>query len=660
MAKVTFKKIEIQNLGPYRECQAMDLKVLSKKPIILVRALNGSGKTTLLNCLQVALYGAKAIGNGRQSDYESLIRGLQREDASGASQIALDLQIQSDAGNENIRITRQWQFHATKMQERMQVTRDGQEDASLTHDWNEFLDGILPSELLQLFLFDGEKIEALANPNTLPEMLRRATEAFLGIGGIDKLHKDLIAVERRAVLQEKEVSGDYEQARIELRALEAQHSQAQAAVDVLQSTLPAAQESAQKFSLEYVRAEQEAQRSGLGAYEEASKIRAAEQAARAEVKAAEEAVREALADPLAPLSLTGYLWDAYKQEWVVQNDARTTQLLLSEIQRRDQRVLEKLQSSLQGLSLATLREVLTTDNQRYADAVGREVFFVNAPEPASIEQAIEAAHRKQENARNALAEAKQKLLQMERKVASIPTGDQLAEVLTELKVKAENHARAAERLAYVQKQLEDEQSTLLHMAQRVNAARTRMGKEFQGNAHSLKAIEAAHRARSVLSGFKERLLASKAQWLSQKITEEFRALMRKQRLISAVRVDPDSYHVTIVGPGHKELPMERLSAGERQLLAIAVLSALIRERKGQFPVVVDTPLARLDRTHREALIRRFFAKVSHQVLVLSTDEEVEGSVYDAMESFTSKAYQIEFNDEARASRVGPFKQLATA
>jgi DNA sulfur modification protein DndD len=99
--------------------------------------------------------------------------------------------------------------------------------------------------------------------------------------------------------------------------------------------------------------------------------------------------------------------------------------------------------------------------------------------------------------------------------------------------------------------------------------------------------------------------------------------------------------------------MERLSAGERQLLAVSVLSALIRERKGRFPVVVDTPLARLDRTHREALIRRFFAKVSHQVLVLSTDEEVEGTVFDEMVKHTSAAYQIDFSDEHHSSTFGP-------
>ena len=92
-----------------------------------------------------------------------------------------------------------------------------------------------------------------------------------------------------------------------------------------------------------------------------------------------------------------------------------------------------------------------------------------------------------------------------------------------------------------------------------------------------------------------------------------------------------------------------LSAGERQILAISVLSALIRERKGRFPVVVDTPLARLDRKHRESLIHNFFAKISHQVMVLSTDEEVEGSAYRAMSRHLNREYSLIFDETERRS-----------
>lgn len=648
MAKVTFKGIGIQNLGPYLDRQYLDLTVKAHRPIVLIKALNGSGKTTLLTCLQVALYGAKAIGNGKASEFESLIRGLHRVDARGSARIDLDLIVESASGKEDITVTRQWAL-GSRLQERLTVSKDGQEDPVLTDEWHDFLDRILPAELLQLFLFDGEKIEALANPKTLPDMLRSATEAFLGIGGIDTLSRDLIAVERRAVLSAKKASGDYEQTKTELQQLEQQQHAVQSAVDVLKQTLPGAADQLEKAKEAYEVASMHAERSGLGAYERAAEIKALEQAVRTQVTAAANAVREALADPLAPLALLGDLWSKYKQQWSDEQDTRASKHLLGEIKRRDRRILSELKSALNDKSILTLQQALSADSARYEQAAGRPIYLGSAPEPEGLETAIKAADARQKQARKRLAEAKQKLAEMERQVAAIPEGDQLADILADLRQKSDDQARAEERLAFVLRQLEEQESTLAHLTAKVDAARQRMSKDFQGEALDMKALAAAQRTRSVLAVFKEKLLASKARWLSEKITEEFRALMRKQMLIKQVHVDPDSYEVTIVGGHGKTLPMERLSAGERQLLAIAVLSALIRERRGQFPVVVDTPLARLDRTHREALIKRFFAKVSHQVMVLSTDEEVEGSVYDEMLRYTSKAFLIEFSDEQRAS-----------
>jgi DNA sulfur modification protein DndD len=650
MAKVTFKGIGIQNLGPYLERQYLDLTVRANKPIVLVNALNGSGKTTLLTCLQVALYGAKAIGNGKASEFESLIRGLHREDAFGPARIELDLIIESNGIKDEITVSREWSL-GTKLQERLVVTKDGLEDQMLTEEWHDYLDRILPSELLQLFLFDGEKIEALANPKTLPAMLRSATEAFLGIGGIDTLSRDLIAVERRTVLSAKKNSGDYEIAKAELQQLELQQQAAQSAVDLLKQTLPGAEDQYLKAKEAYESASMHAERSGLMAYEKAAEIKATEQAARAEVAAAANAVRDALADPLAPMALLGDMWKQYKEQWATEQDTRASKNLLGEIERRDRRLLKELRGGINDKALNVLQQVLSQDNERYKKAAGRPTFLMSAPEPEGLEAAIKAADQRHKNARKRLAMAKQKLADMERQVAAIPEGDQLADILADLKQKSDDQARAEERLNYVLKQLEEQESMLAHVTLRTNGARQRMSKDFQGEALDMKAIAAAQRTRAVLAVFKDKLLASKARWLSDKITEEFRALMRKQLLVKEVRVDPETYEVTIVGGHNKLLPMERLSAGERQLLAIAVLSALIRERRGQFPVVVDTPLARLDRSHREALIKRFFAKVSHQVMVLSTDEEVEGSVYEAMQKYTSKAFVIEFSDARRASSI---------
>lgn len=653
MSKITFKTIAIQNLGPFAERQSLDLSVRSAKPIILIKALNGSGKTTLLTCLQVVLYGTKALGMGRATEYEQLIRGLQRVDAMGPPRIELELQIEANGERDVIKVAREWKVTPTKLTERLSVTRDGTEDFTLSEDWEEYIDSILPSELVQLFLFDGEKIESLANPKTLPDMLRRATEAFLGIGGIDSLSKDLLAVERRAVLRVKENSGDYAQAQSELLALEQQLTETKTAITLLNQTVAGSLTSVDRAKTALASFSAKAQRSGLGAYEQAAQLRANEELAAKQVESAAIAVREALADPLAPLAGLSDLWDTYADRWMLEQETKVAKNLLTEIGKRDTRILESLKVTAPKEMLASITNAFRTDNAEYEKVANRKLILVPSPPPETLGPQILKASQLYKSALARLTEARTEHSDCQRKLAAVPQGDRLAELLTQMQTYAGELASAESTYESSKKTLDDLLGKKAHLEVKVNAANQRLSKDFRGLAHHEKAIAAGQRAREVLAIYKDRLLASKATWLSEMITSEFKGLMRKQRLISKVVVDPETYAVSIVGAGEHELPMERLSAGERQLLAVSVLSALIRERKGRFPVVVDTPLARLDRTHREALIRRFFAKVSHQVLVLSTDEEVDGSVFDEMTKHTSSAYQIEFSDESHCSTVGP-------
>ena len=653
MSKITFKTIGIQNLGPFAERQSLDLSVRAYKPIILIKALNGSGKTTLLTCLQLVLYGAKALGMGRVAEYEQLIKGLQRVDAKGLSRIDLGLLIEANGDQDHIVVSREWKVTVNKVSERLFVTRDGTEDFTLSEDWEEYIDNILPSELVQLFLFDGEKIESLANPKTLPDMLRRATEAFLGIGGIDSLSKDLLAVERRAVLRIKEDSGDYAQAQSELLSFEQQYSEAMKDIVVLTQSVAGTLTNVDKAKTALAGFSAKAQRAGLGAYEQAAQLRANEEVAARQVELASSAVRDALADPLAPLAgLTG-LWKAYSENWALEQETKVAKNLLSEIKNRDDRILKSIESEIPGELIGSIKSAFQADNAQYEKVASRELILVGTHAPASLNIQIQKASEVYKTALNQLSNARTYHVECQQRLAAVPQGDRLAELLAQMQEHATEVAVAERSYEALRKELDELLSRKLHLESKLNAANQRLSKDFRGLAHHGKAIAAGQRAREVLAIYKDRLLASKAIWLSEMISSEFKGLMRKQRLISKVVVDPETYAVAIVGAGGHELPMERLSAGERQLLAVSVLSALIRERKGRFPVVVDTPLARLDRTHREALIRRFFAKVSHQVLVLSTDEEVEGTVYDEMSKFTSTAYQIDFSDEHHCSTFAP-------
>ena len=106
-------------------------------------------------------------------------------------------------------------------------------------------------------------------------------------------------------------------------------------------------------------------------------------------------------------------------------------------------------------------------------------------------------------------------------------------------------------------------------------------------------------------------------------------------------IDPEDFRVSLTRWDGSELPKERLSAGEKQLFAISVLWAFARVADRALPIVIDTPLARLDRQHRDQLLREYFPHVSHQVVVLSTDTEVDAAAAATIGPYVARSYHLE-------------------
>ncbi|MFU8291155.1 DNA sulfur modification protein DndD [Pseudomonas aeruginosa] len=646
MAKLTINHISIENLGPFREQQSFDLSVQAKRPVILIKALNGSGKTTLLTALQIGLYGYKAINLARRSEYEQLITGLQRKDATGPARIEMQLSIEVGSYTQALTIRREWLPKEKGYREQFRVFAGHFEDLALAEDWDDFINDILPVELVHLFLFDGEKIEALANPERLPALLRRATEVFLGLGGIDALAGDLKAVERRA--NKKTPSGDTSEDQQQADEYELQLKELEGRIEMLlqrqahaRTELDDAQRKLESFSVE-------AQRSGLQAYQQAADLRARIELCAQQHKQARAALVAALEDPLLSLAWLGPLWERYKEQWQQDQQAKHAHLLAEEFAKRDQRILKLLAHQMPQTQSA-VAELLATDLQSLQVAKQHSPVLLPGGDPAEIEPRLRQAKQRLKDAQETVAVTQQAMEKAQEAVDQIPAHEQLGAVFEAMQQHTQVVSTAEWQVQELGRELEDARGKQMHFESRYKAALIRARAELKENAFQLKALEAADRAKVALDVFRDRLLASKAQWLSDMITAEFKQLLRKRNLISRVSVEPQTYAVSIDDVHGHTLPMERLSAGERQILAIAVLSALIRERKGRFPVVVDTPLARLDRKHREALIHNFFAKISHQVLVLSTDEEVEGSVHTALEQHMSREYALTFDDESRRS-----------
>ncbi len=137
------------------------------------------------------------------------------------------------------------------------------------------------------------------------------------------------------------------------------------------------------------------------------------------------------------------------------------------------------------------------------------------------------------------------------------------------------------------------------------------------------------------------------------VLEALQRLLRKESLVATVTIDPDTHTVELTGRDGSRLMANQMSAGERQLLAVSLLWGLARASGQPLPVVVDTPLGRLDGTHREHLVERYFPYASHQVILLSTDTEIDEPTYARVRKFVGRSYRLSFDQTTNSTSVLP-------
>jgi DNA sulfur modification protein DndD len=69
------------------------------------------------------------------------------------------------------------------------------------------------------------------------------------------------------------------------------------------------------------------------------------------------------------------------------------------------------------------------------------------------------------------------------------------------------------------------------------------------------------------------------------------------------------------------------------------------------PVVIDTPLARLDSDHRENIVTRYLPEAGSQVVVLSTDTEIDRENFEAISRHVARSLRLEFDEESEGTVV---------
>lgn len=645
-------ELTLHNVGVYAGKQTIDLRTTPDRPVVLVGGYNGCGKTTLLDAMQLCLYGNRARTAGRGAlGYETYLRGLISKGvnpADGAS-IQLRFSVRVEGDDRHYRVSRAWNTAGQdnlSVREFVSVFIDEQIDPGKSDGWADHVEDLLPLELSSLFLFDGEKVKELADPTTAATVIRTAVNSLLGVGSLEQLRTDLVTVRNRQT-----PAGEDPALREEINKLLARMGQLQTDRDGLVQKRGEVFAARARAADELDAAEQAFAAQGGDFYTHRTQLQAQADRIRAELATAEAGLRDLAEGPL-PLMLLAGPARALAKAARSSAEAATNQLLVDQISERDEWLLTLLspdQAELIAPELARNRAVM-------ASACHYRGITFDGETHTRVESASAAAAYEAKRARADLATHQTLRAQLDAvlgRLGRVPESERIADLIDKRERAAHRVAGLDGALEVIDGDMRALDSTRSEVSARLAAAEAARREQLAETDYNRRVLESIERVRDTLARLRAHQITAHVRKVEVAALESFTKLMRKKGLVADLTIDPTSFALTLRDAAGEEIRAGSLSAGESQILAISLLWGLARVAGRPMPTVVDTPLGRLDSGNRQLLVDRYFPAASTQVLLLSTDEEIDANLYRRLLPHTARAYLLEHDDPTGVTTIRP-------
>lgn len=651
------EEITISNVGLFRKRNTLNLAPPSPdKPIILIGGLNGSGKTTLLDAIQLALYGRRArLSNRGNLSYEEYLRRSINKNGEGeAASVMLRFRQSVDGREQSFQVHRTWKQNGRGLVENLTVHQNNVLDKVLTDTWTEYVEELIPVEISQLFFFDGEKIESFANYENSAGLVSRAVHSLLGLDVVNTLSSDLITLERNKRIALKSSSE-----KLNIDKLQEEISRLDEECEDLSVERAAAQSHFDRKRKELSEAENDYSKGGGSLFDQRDKIENELGSLRERLSEVEDQLLTYSEGVLPLLLVSGLLSEVSSQSL---NEKKLSEAVIvgRVIDDRDRQLLDFLESK--GICVQAFNAVahfLREDRKSRTSKDDKFERFLNlSPECEPDLQNIQSTVLpKLQNLISELLSNENSLqaqiVDSERKLAGVPAQDLVIKLSENRDAARKAAGEAGSSLAEVDekiKRLTNEREELY--AKRVAQIEQAVKEEFDRD-EAGRIVQHTKLVRNTLDKFRVAMVSRHAHRIAALVLDSFQRLLRKEFLVSNITINTETFTLEIYGANKQIISPERLSAGERQLLAISMLWGLARASGRPLPVVIDTPLGRLDATHRRKLVEDYFPYASHQVLLLSTDEEIDKRHYKRLEPFIGHTYHLEFDDENGSTEVKP-------
>jgi DNA sulfur modification protein DndD len=502
-----------------------------------------------------------------------------------------------------------------------------------------------------LFLFDGEQVKELADLDSPPNVVVQAIQSLLGLELSERLAVDLdiLANRKRRQLADSKDLAYLEEIETKLNQYKSEKDAAEIAVEELKIKAGIAKkklnQAKEKFKLEGGKIAGE--RSQLEKKLEDEKEKAKQQ---------RERLCELASEGL-PLNLIQPLLIQAQNQGKQELNWEKAKIAQDFIKDRDQRLFQYLEKlNIAKKQLESVKIYLETDYQNLTENhPNQEKIFLEIDDKifsqlgTFLDHQLPSQIQQSQDVLEALIIIEDTLSSLDRQLAIAAPPEVYEQLL-------ETVSQAQTEYTKIETAIEDAEQRSKKCYTEYEKAKKDLEKYSQNtidrkNANHI--IETISKVQDSLKIFKEKLTLKKLNKLEVEVTECFRYLLHKSDLVHRVVIATEDFSLSLYDPQGQPVEKHRLSAGEKQLLAIAFLWGLARVSGLNLPIAIDTPLGRLDSSHRQNLIERYFPAASHQVILLSTDTEIAEKEINSLreQDAIAREYLLKYDPKQRQTCI---------
>ena len=637
-----YKELRITNFKRFAGTNIFPLK--GDGNVTIIAAKNGVGKTTVLDAFNLALHGAMGIkkryhktgfkfDNWLKKTHNTTVTG---EDCNVGVQLTLE-----DPSVGVVMIKRDYWFERAGGSVDMELTvringkplplEDGESKHNMAQKW---IEAFIPLAVSQRFLFDGEKLPEL-NVSEMNQEFSSGLDDILGQQAIQQLNYHLNSVMKATT---KEMTPEEDQKALddwftELEEARTSEIQLKSEIEALKKEFGVLNSrSTELHNMIISKGQEEGQNLG--------NVRAVQAVAASHLAGRRKELIRVLSDSL-PFMIAGLPTDI--KDWNIEDTIELIQTNLVSNSARD--ILDKILKNLDpGLAKTEEKRVRAAlDDELIKDELGIPDMFQFLSK--SDLDSVLTNHAVMFNdltgdAKQVIDESVLALSDYKKATAAMIAESEklgLAKVAKEYKEISLKIGESRGEIRSKEGEVAKLQAFITETEERISTMQSLTKADSKLN----KRLELILVIRKIILEYAAKRRDSLAKPLEEGFAEGFKLLSRKSEAVKDVQISTTDYSPFIEMEGYDGNWLDRdLSATEKQHVGLSMLYAISKLSRIPLPIVVDTPVSRMDKEHKGWSVTRFYPKLSHQVIVLTTSDDLGDGLFDELKESDCIGSQI--------------------